>query len=50
MENIVMIASGHSRKISDLMNDLCVPKLFERKIILSNQTKRAYAALYGIGL
>ena len=49
MENIVMIASLHSRKIPGLTNDLCTPEIFEKNTILSNQTKGAYAELTGIG-
>ena len=49
MKNIVIIASGHSRKISDLTNDLGAPKIFEMNTIMSNQTKGAYAELTDIG-
>ena len=49
MEDIVIIASEHSREIPDLTNDLGVLKLFEKNIIMSNQTKRAYAKFTGIG-
>ena len=49
MEDIVIIASGHSREIPEIMNDLDAPKVFEMNTIMSNQTKRAYADLTGIG-
>jgi len=49
MESIVIIASEHSREIPDLMNDLSVPKIFEKNTIMSNQTKGAYAKFISIG-
>jgi len=49
MEDIVINASGHSREIRDLTNDLGVPKLFDNNTILSNQAKEAYTELTGIG-